>query len=83
MEVWCSYSRACGESCCLEQARARRYLHPLSRDIALGNTFGGTALSSYGGFWISIGIILTPGGFEIETSYGPESNGNFYAAFGL
>ncbi|KAK5163922.1 Accumulation of DYads [Saxophila tyrrhenica] len=52
-------------------------------DIALGNTFGGTALSSYGGFWISIGIILTPGGFGIEDSYGPEANGNFYAAFGL
>ena len=53
------------------------------RDIALGNTFGGTALSSYGGFWISVGIILTPGGFDIEGSYGDPSNGNFYAAFGL
>lgn len=53
------------------------------RDIALGNTFGGTALSSYGGFWISVGIILTPGGFRIEESYGAESNGNFNASFGL
>lgn len=52
-------------------------------DMAIGNTFGGTALSSYGGFWISIGIILTPGGFQIEDSYGDASNGNFYAAFGL
>lgn len=52
-----------------------------NREIALGNTFGGTALSSYGGFWISIGIILTPGGFEIEGAY--SSSGDFYAAFGL
>lgn len=52
-------------------------------DIALGNTFGGTALSSYGGFWISIAIVLTPGGFAIEEAYGNPSNGNFYAAFGM
>lgn len=29
--------------------------------MAVGNTFGATALSSYGGFWISFAIILTPG----------------------
>jgi uncharacterized protein len=34
--------------------------------MAVGNTFGATALSSYGGFWISFAIILTPGGFAIE-----------------
>lgn len=34
--------------------------------MAVGNTFGATALSSYGGFWISFAILLTPGGFEIE-----------------
>ncbi|PGH28090.1 hypothetical protein AJ80_00348 [Polytolypa hystricis UAMH7299] len=34
-------------------------------EMAVGNTFGATALSSYGGFWISYGIIYTPGGFEI------------------
>jgi len=34
----------------------------------VGNTFGGTALSSYGGFWIGTAIILTPGGFQIEKS---------------
>jgi uncharacterized protein len=50
-------------------------------DIALGNVFGGTALSSYGGFWISIGIILTPGGFRIQDSF--SSPADFYAAFGL
>ena len=36
--------------------------------MAVGNTFGATALSSYGGFWIAFGIILTPGGFAIESS---------------
>ncbi|KAK6860508.1 hypothetical protein PG995_004144 [Apiospora arundinis] len=30
-------------------------------EMAVGNTFGATALSSYGGFWISFAIILTPG----------------------
>ncbi|KAK5064515.1 hypothetical protein LTR84_000348 [Exophiala bonariae] len=35
-------------------------------EMAVGNTFGATALSSYGGFWISFAIILTPGGFNIE-----------------
>ncbi|KAI0178525.1 GPR1/FUN34/yaaH family-domain-containing protein [Hypoxylon sp. FL1284] len=30
-------------------------------EMAVGNTFGATALSSYGGFWISYAIILTPG----------------------
>jgi len=34
-------------------------------EMAVGNTFGATALSSYGGFWIGTAIILTPGGFEI------------------
>lgn len=29
--------------------------------MAVGNTFGATALSSYGGFWISFAILLTPG----------------------
>lgn len=30
------------------------------REMAVGNTFGATALSSYGGFWIAYGILLTP-----------------------
>ena len=38
------------------------------REMAVGNTFGATALSSYGGFWIGTAIILTPGGFQIEAS---------------
>ncbi|KAF2771077.1 GPR/FUN34 family protein-like protein [Teratosphaeria nubilosa] len=53
-------------------------------EMAVGNTFGATALSSYGGFWIATAIILTPGGFEIESSL--TANGNavsFYNSFGL
>ncbi|KAI9726931.1 MAG: hypothetical protein M1828_000279 [Chrysothrix sp. TS-e1954] len=38
-------------------------------EMAVGNTFGATALSSYGGFWISFAIIFTPGGFMIESEY--------------
>ena len=52
--------------------------------MAIGNTFGATALSSYGGFWISFGIILTPGGFDIVSSL--EAKGDthsFYDSFGL
>lgn len=42
--------------------------------MAVGNTFGATALSSYGGFWISYGIIFTPGGFNIIENI-KEANG--------
>ncbi|KAF1834201.1 hypothetical protein BDW02DRAFT_598441 [Decorospora gaudefroyi] len=48
-------------------------------EMAVGNTFGATALSSYGGFWISFAIVLTPGGFEIESLMGDD----FLNAFGL
>ncbi|EDN04322.1 GPR/FUN34 family protein [Histoplasma capsulatum] len=43
-------------------------------EMAIGNTFGATALSSYGGFWISYAIIFTPGGFEIASTI-VEKNG--------
>ncbi|RAL11328.1 acetate uptake transporter family protein [Aspergillus homomorphus CBS 101889] len=53
-------------------------------EMAVGNTFGATALSSYGGFWISFAIVLTPGGFDIEgalkTAGGIEA---FYNSMGL
>lgn len=39
------------------------------RELAVNNTFGATTLSSYGGFWISYAILLTPGGFEIKNAY--------------
>ncbi|KAI0183074.1 gpr fun34 family protein [Xylaria flabelliformis] len=37
-------------------------------EMAVGNTFGATALSSYGGFWISYAIILTPA-FNVLGAY--------------
>ncbi|KAK5014730.1 Meiotically up-regulated protein 86 protein [Cryomyces antarcticus] len=43
-------------------------------EMAVGNTFGATALSSYGGFWISFAIILTPGGFNIVSSLTVKGN---------
>jgi len=42
-------------------------------EMAVGNTFGATALSSYGGFWIAYAIILTPGGFGIAASYATKN----------
>jgi succinate-acetate transporter protein len=54
------------------------------REMAVGNTFGATALSSYGGFWIAFAIILTPGGFDIETTLnkaGPEQFNNSMGLF--
>jgi len=37
-------------------------------EFACNNTFGGTALSSYGGFWLSFAVILTPG-FNVVGAY--------------
>lgn len=52
-------------------------------EMAVGNTFGATALSSYGGFWLSFAIILTPGGFEIEESLVKFGEGVWLNSFGL
>ena len=41
--------------------------------MAVGNTFGATALSSYGGFWLAYAIILTPGGFGIVAAYATKN----------
>jgi len=51
-------------------------------EFAANNTFGATALASYGSFWISLAIILTPGGFDIAETYGGQNHG-FYTAFGF
>jgi succinate-acetate transporter protein len=53
--------------------------------MAVGNTFGATALSSYGGFWISFAIVLTPGGFDIVAAYETDTAGknDFTNAFGF
>lgn len=54
------------------------------REMAVGNTFGATALSSYGGFWIAFAIVLTPGGFQIVSALenGPGGPPVFYDSFG-
>lgn len=53
-------------------------------EMAVGNTFGATALSSYGGFWLSFAIILTPGGFAIEEAYVKAQGATaFLDAFGF
>lgn len=41
-------------------------------EMAVGNTFGATALSSYGGFWISFAIIITGGNqsYGVIAAYG-------------
>ena len=51
--------------------------------MAVGNTFGATALSSYGGFWLSFAIILTPGGFNIVGTLEADSTAPFTNSFGL
>jgi len=50
-------------------------------EMAVGNTFGATALSSYGGFWLSFAIVLTPGGFDIVSSYSAAGAGGGVNAF--
>ncbi|EME48896.1 hypothetical protein DOTSEDRAFT_67830 [Dothistroma septosporum NZE10] len=52
-------------------------------EMAIGNTFGATALSSYGGFWIGTAIILTPGGFQIMSTLEADSPAPFLNSFGL
>ena len=54
--------------------------------MAVGNTFGATVLSSYGGFWMSVAISFIPGGFKVMSTYEEASGGTtamFYDAFGL
>ncbi|KAJ5749686.1 hypothetical protein N7533_006714, partial [Penicillium manginii] len=55
-------------------------------EMAIGNTFGATVLSSYGGFWISLAITFIPGGFNIEGALIEADNGSpimFYNAFAI
>jgi len=46
-------------------------------EMAVGNTFGATALGSYGGFWISFAIIITGGSqdYGIIGAYTAADNG--------
>ncbi|ODM19686.1 hypothetical protein SI65_04671 [Aspergillus cristatus] len=55
-------------------------------EMGIGNTFGATVLSSYGGFWISIAITFIPGGFEIMPTLEKAGGGTtamFYDSFAL
>lgn len=80
MEVLSSFSLVCGMYC--SRLYPRNDL-TMCREMAVGNTFGATALSSYGGFWLSFAIILTPGGFAIETGLAEISEATFLNSFGL
>lgn len=55
--------------------------------MSIGNTFGATALSSYGGFWIAMAITHTPGGFNVQgalVAADPDGSlGMFYDSLGL
>ena len=51
--------------------------------MAVGNTFGATALSSYGGFWLAFAITLTPGGFQIKQQLSMTDPGVFANSMGL
>jgi succinate-acetate transporter protein len=59
--------------------------------MAVGNTFGATALSSYGGFWIAYGILLTPnwnilgkgGPYDATLTHGDPKMGNSAVGFFL
>lgn len=69
----------------LDACKEARCWHPRSfRAFAVGNTFAGTALSSYGGFWLSFAVLFTPGGFEIVQSITTaQSVDAFYDSFGF
>lgn len=51
-------------------------------EFASGNTFGATAFSSYGGFWISFGLILWPSS-GITASYAGHAAAQLEQALGL
>lgn len=54
--------------------------------MAVGNTLAATAMSSYGGFWLSVGVTFTPGGFQVMSTLMEADGGGpgmFYDSFGL
>jgi len=52
-------------------------------EMAVGNTFGATALTSYAGFWLSYAIFQTAEGFGITAAYLPHNIPMLYNAVGL
>jgi hypothetical protein len=66
--------------------KARITLTCKTREMAIGNTFGATVLSSYGGFWISLAITFIPGGFNIMGALEEADKGSpemFYNSFAM
>jgi len=51
-------------------------------EFAAGNTFGATAFSMYGGFWISFGAIYWPGS-GILAAYTADTKGQLASALGI
>ncbi|KAG2228508.1 hypothetical protein INT48_002647, partial [Thamnidium elegans] len=51
-------------------------------EFKTGNTFGATAFSSYGGFWLSYGLIFIPGA-GITSSYADEDESVFRKSMGI
>jgi len=51
-------------------------------EMAVGNTFGATALSSYGGFWIAWAFLEAPyfGSNGVASAYSPDGNGGSLAS---
>lgn len=81
----CNCLQACGTYLSLWRSEKIQYAGKLTinREMAVGNTFGATALSSYGGFWLSFAIILTPGGFNIVGTLEADTTAPFTNSFGL
>ncbi len=50
------------------------------QEFKAGNTFGATAFCSFGGFWLAVGVILTPA-FNVISAYGGDTPA-FHTAFG-
>jgi len=42
------------------------------QELRSGNTFGGTAFTSYGGFWLAFAVIITPGS-GVVASFGGDA----------
>ena len=82
MVVLSSYALACGKYSIGIGSSIVSDAH-CYREMAVGNTFGATALSSYGGFWLSFAITLTPGGFQIKQQLSQSDPAQFANSFAL
>lgn len=84
LRLWRSRPASCWHVVCFKITSVRYTRSSfVIREMAVGNTFGATALSSYGGFWLSFAIILTPGGFNIEGALIENGMPPFLNSFGL